>query len=197
MKYNGTDKYCYKEYHGVLINHFNIKDDVLLDRRIISEQMLVIDEIKIFRPYGLNTLCKIHRKMFLCAFSWAGEIRDIDISKGETRFCSNPYIEREGEKIFNRINDLDEKILSKGIDNITKNEKEEYINVLGEIITDLNFLHPFREGNGRTLRLFIELFLYNLGINLSWPSSPERWMKASIDDDMKEFTSLILENISI
>ncbi|HBT2924839.1 TPA: cell filamentation protein Fic, partial [Klebsiella pneumoniae] len=88
-------------------------------------------------------------------------------------------------------------ILSKGIDNITKNEKEEYINVLGEIITDLNFLHPFREGNGRTLRLFIELFLYNLGINLSWPSSPERWMKASIDDDMKEFTSLILENISI
>ncbi|HHK9835646.1 Fic/DOC family protein, partial [Klebsiella pneumoniae] len=190
MKYNGTDKYCYKEYHGVLINHFNIKDDELLDRRIISEQMLVIDEIKIFRPYGLNTLCKIHRKMFLCAFSWAGEIRDIDISKGETRFCSNPYIEREGEKIFNRINDLDEKILSKGIDNITKNEKEEYINVLGEIITDLNFLHPFREGNGRTLRLFIELFLYNLGINLSWPSSPERWMKASIDDDMKEFTSL-------
>ncbi len=68
MKYNGTDKYCYKEYHGVLINHFNIKDDELLDRRIISEQMLVIDEIKIFRPYGLNTLCKIHRKMFL----WAG-----------------------------------------------------------------------------------------------------------------------------
>ncbi|HEI8904580.1 Fic/DOC family protein [Proteus mirabilis] len=197
MKYNGTDKYCYKEHHGVLINNFNIKDDDLLDKKIISEQMLIIDNISISYPYNLKTLCEIHREMFSCAFKWAGKIRDIDISKGTTRFCSNPYIEKEGNLIFNRVNTLHKKFLSKPISDFTNDEKIEYIKELGKITTDLNYLHPFREGNGRTLRLFIELFLHNLGINLSWPSSPDRWMKASIEDNENEFTSLILENMSI
>ncbi|KDA94265.1 cell division protein Fic [Pantoea agglomerans Eh318] len=196
MKYNGTDKYCYEESPGVLINKFDILDDELLDRRIMHEQMQIIDDIKIHRPYSLETLCAIHKKLFSCAFEWAGELRDIDISKGSTRFCSNPYLTKVGEEIFKKINRLNEKMRSEENLDISDEKSINYMNELGELISDLNMLHPFREGNGRTLRLFIELFLFNLGINISWPTSPERWMKSSICDDKNGFTSLLLENIS-
>lgn len=198
MKYNGTDRYCYDEHPGVLINYFNIIDDDLLDRKIVHEQMDIIDDIKIYPPYNLKTLCDMHRKMFLCAFDWAGKLRDIDISKGSTRFCSNPYLDTEGEKIFNKINLLHNSLLSEhNVNSHCDNPNfVDLMNKFGLIITDLNYLHPFREGNGRTLRLFVELFLYNLGIIISWPESPERWINASINDDANGFTSLLLDCIT-
>ncbi|PVZ81154.1 cell filamentation protein [Serratia sp. S1B] len=197
MKYNGTDKYCYESHPGILINHFGITDDGLLDLRIIKEQMNIIDDIKISPLYSLNTLCYMHRQMFSCAFDWAGKLRDIDISKGSTRFCNNSYIVTQGESIFIKLNELHNILLSeRALDKIT--DSPVFIlrmSELGWIISDLNMLHPFREGNGRTLRLFIELFLYNLGIIITWPESPERWMNASINDDAGEFTSLLLDYI--
>ncbi|MBD2783152.1 Fic family protein [Xenorhabdus sp. DI] len=197
MKYDGTDKYCYDAHTGVLINKFDIKDEKLLDCRIIKEQMSVIDSIKIHAPYSLNTLCYIHRKMFSCAFSWAGELRDIDISKGNTRFCSSSYLVKEGDKIFGNVNELHHSLWFM-LDDNKKTDNPDFVkkmDELGKIICDLNMLHPFREGNGRTLRLFLELFLFNLGITITWPISSTCWMNASINDDAKVFSSLLLDCI--
>ncbi|AYA41415.1 Fic family protein [Xenorhabdus nematophila] len=194
MKYDGTDKYCYDAHPDVLINKFGIADEELLDHRIIKEQMRVIDNIKIHSPYSLNTLCDIHRKMFSCAFNWAGKLRDIDISKGNTRFCHNIYLDKEGEKIFVNVNKLHKDLLMMP-DNKKKTDNPDLVkkmDELGKIICDLNFLHPFREGNGRTLRLFVELFLFNLGIIISWPELPTCWMKASIDDQGESMKGLFL-----
>lgn len=203
MKYNGTDIYCYADAPGVLINKYNLKDLEKLEQKIIRDQMMVIDSIKIQSPFSLNSLCHIHRELFKCAFNWAGIVRTTDISKGGTRFCNVNYIEDNSNKIFEELSILTKKMNVRRNyqlnNNLSWSEDFDFlkqnIDILGGIIADLNMLHPFREGNGRTLRLFIELYLDYFGLVMYLDASSARWMKASIEDDANEFVSILLDSI--
>jgi cell filamentation protein len=71
---------------------------------------------------------------------------------------------------------------------------------LAEILDNINYLHPFREGNGRTQREFLRLLASekDLTLNLTPPDKKyvyERYMKGTIESDVKILTELIIELI--
>ena len=105
--------------------------------------------------FSLKHFVNIHKKLFGDVYFFAGEFRKENIAKGSFRFADYRYINDEIVKIFEKIlrdKDLIEKKVSKDI----LAEKLAYYSA------ELNVLHPFREGNGRTIREYIrQMALYS------------------------------------
>lgn len=83
---------------------------------------------------------------------------------------------------------------------IKKSDRTKIAKKLAEILDNVNYLHPFREGNGRTQREFIRLLALEKGLklNLNPPDDKsvyERYMKGTIESDVKVLAELILELI--
>ncbi|MDR1851027.1 MAG: Fic family protein [Mycoplasmataceae bacterium] len=105
--------------------------------------------------YDLKYLCHIHKYLFSDIFDWAGELRKVDISKGSTKFANFQYIESSwNDYVSNKIKNL--------------NNSNDKIYTLAEILSEINIIHPFREGNGRVVRIFITQLAKTVGINLNW-----------------------------
>ena len=76
------DHYCYPD-SDVLINRYDIREQTLLDQAERDVTALTIHTIKLSHPpFTLQSLCHIHYCLFNELYSWAGQIRDISISKG-------------------------------------------------------------------------------------------------------------------
>ncbi|HNH66016.1 MAG TPA: Fic family protein, partial [Bacteroidia bacterium] len=78
--------------------------------------------------------------------------------------------------------------------------KNQLADKLAEILDNLNYLHPFREGNGRTQREFLRLLALEKGLtlNLNPPDNKsvyERYMKGTIESEVKTLAELIFELI--
>ena len=92
-----------------------------------------------------NFFKQLHGRLFGKVYPFAGQIRTVNITKQDSSipFCYADFIEPEANRIFQ---DLEVK-------NYLKNEtKAEFVDNIAELAMDLNALHPFREGNGRTIR---------------------------------------------
>ncbi len=157
----GTQKDCYPDT-TVLINKLDIRNQKMLNvaelRIVISMTMKIEREIK-FNNVDFNFYKNLHKQLFDDLYEWAGTVRNINISKKGTVFCNSDDIERIGKLKFDRLKSL----------NFLKNTpKDQFLDELTELYHDLNMLHPFREGNGRTLRLFITLLVRNAGYNLNF-----------------------------
>lgn len=135
------DKYCYAG-SDVLINLLNLRD---VDELAEAEVAFTAERYRTYQS-SLNSIeqCSfshlkdLHFYLFQDLFSWAGDIREVDISKGDTRFCTVPRIEIEGQKLFTLIPPL-----------ATINERDILIEQVAALFCEMNLLHPFREGNGR------------------------------------------------
>ena len=103
---------------------------------------------------GLPHLCAIHRHLYQDIFDWAGDIREIDIYQGDTRFCHFAYIEKEGNVL---MQDLEEEGYLNGL------QKEEFVARLSHYYCEINVLHPFRIGNGIAQRIFFEQLAIHAG----------------------------------
>src|SRR5215510_10542970 len=104
------------------------------------------------KKYGFDTFCKIHKIIFSDIYEWAGKIRQGDFfSKGSSIFCRGQYINESAIEIFSNL--LKE-------NNLCGLNKNNFIERIAFYMGEVNALHPFREGNGRTLReYFRQLFL--------------------------------------
>lgn len=100
---------------------------------------------------------KIHKNLFEGVYDWAGEYRTVNIVKGKTMFANALYVPAALEDLVTKLN---RDITSKSITANNISEKLAYY--YGE----LNMIHPFREGNGRTQRIFIEKVADKLGYSL-------------------------------
>ena len=103
-----------------------------------------------FEVGTFNGLAQIHRYLFEEIYDFAGKIRTENISKGNFRFASVMYLEEALEKI--------DKMPQSNFDEII----EKYV--------EMNIAHPFREGNGRSTRIWLDLILkkeLNLVVNWS------------------------------
>lgn len=79
-----------------------------------------------------------------------------------------------------------------------KKDKVRLTHQLAEILDNINYLHPFREGNGRTQREFLRLLAMekSLSLNLNPPDNAdiyERYMYGTITGDVEQLAALILE----
>ncbi|MCL2294626.1 MAG: Fic family protein [Spirochaetes bacterium] len=135
------------------------------------------------------SLLEIHRYLFQDVYQWAGQKRTIEISKQGKPFIMTKYF----EKSFSYINTL-----IANYREIDSSEKPQLARQLAILLDNINFLHPFREGNGRAQREFIRLLALEKGysLNLNPPDNLdvyERYMSGSIEGDVEKFTALIME----
>ena len=133
----------------------------------------------------------IHRHLFQDVYSWAGKRRKVEISKAGKQFFPTTHFDNAFRFINTLISDYQ---------NISKGDKQQIAEKLAEILDNVNYLHPFREGNGRTQREFLRLLASEKGLtlNLNPPDSKnvyDRYMQGTINSDVKILTKLILELI--
>lgn len=110
----------------------------------------------------LRELCAIHRHLFQDIFDWAGQIRTIDVKKnvpGAEFFLHFPDIERAS---FYSFRDLSEESFLRGLG------REDFVRRLAYHYEKINYIHPFREGNGRTQRIFWNRVALDAGWQLDW-----------------------------
>lgn len=147
---------------GVLINKLGITDQKLLSD---METVLLHDAYTFYLTvlgknkleFDVDLIFELHRYFLGTLYEWAGKIREVDISKGGTLFIPAKYIS-------NALKEL-ERIIVKNISFKNKNRLVVAEN-LAEIACEFNAVHPFREGNGRTIRLFIDLLLLANGYKM-------------------------------
>ncbi|WP_372871887.1 putative adenosine monophosphate-protein transferase Fic [Shewanella sp.] len=179
----GQDIYCYPD-SNVLINNFDIRDEEELEAAEIS---LTAARIVSFNPnfenLSFDYFCEIHKYLFQDLYSWAGTIRTVDISKCDTRFCSARYIEKESLKLFSQLEMLNF---------LSDLDRNTFVRGLSNFFCEMNVIHPFREGNGRTLRLFCEILAIPAGYELNWQSvSRNNWLNANIEGYLGNLNPLI------
>ena len=131
--------------------------------------------------------------MFQDVYSWAGEKRKVEISKAGKPFFPMTYFGNAFRFIDTLISEY--KRISEG-------EKLQIAEKLAEILDNVNYLHPFREGNGRAQREFLRLLALEKGLilNLNPPDNKnvfDQYMQGTINSDVKILTKLILELIEI
>ena len=166
--------YCYPDTN-VLKNKLNIRDTKLL--KTAEEEITLIKQMELLKNpikgnFSKTQLMNIHKFIFEDIYPFAGKIRCEQISKADTMFYPPNMIDRELDKVFSKIKDK----------NMLKEIAEEKIfDNLAFVMSELNIIHPFREGNGRTIREFIRLMAKRLGYNLNWGNADkEKLLEASI-----------------
>ena len=167
-----SDPTCYSGT-SILINKLAIRNAEELEK---VEKVLTESRVALFEPnfsrFDLAALQSIHHYLFQDIYQWAGQLRSIDISKGNTRFCSATYIEKESNKLLQKL----------AKENYLKNlPLPLFVEKIADYYCELNVIHPFREGNGRTQRIFFELITLNAGYELKWLNiEKDEWISANI-----------------
>lgn len=159
-EYEYDARYCYPGSR-VLKNKLNIMDEEELreaEREITSVRIAeALNGRRVRGKYDFGHLKRIHKFLFGDIYEWAGKVRLVNISKGN-QFCRVEFIEMQMNEIFDKL--AEEKYL--------KDLKcpEEIGKRLAYYLGEINAIHPFREGNGRAQRLFIEHLAHSIGYRL-------------------------------
>lgn len=140
---------------------------------------------------GLPHLCAIHQTLFQDLYVWAGELREMDISKEETPFCHFAYIEKEGNALMQALEE-DGYLADLQLDGLCKK--------LAHYYTGINLLHPFRAGNGRAQRIFFEQLIIHAGYDIQWSKVGQAgWLeanKAAVFGNKKPLTEIFKKVVS-
>ena len=178
---------------GLLRNLFDITDAetlLFVESSAVTKRLQELYE-KPIKIKGIESLLSIHHHLFQDVYEWAGKVRTVNISKD-----GKPFFEGEHFHIAFRF--IDTLILE--FRNIKKSDKEALAKKLAEILDNINFLHPFRDGNGRTQREFLRLLAHEKGLTLHInppdnKSVYEKYMRGTIESDISILTDLIFELI--
>lgn len=168
----GRDNQYYYPGSGVLINKLGITNEADLEAAEVDLTQARIEQFEPnFGDISFPALCEIHRFLFQVIYDWAGEIRSVDISKGDTRFANMTRIVPESNKLFLQL---------KQEDYLLNLPRSQFITRLAHYYCELNVIHPFRDGNGRAQRLMFEIICINAGYAVNW-NSIERteWIAAN------------------
>lgn len=179
---------------GLLKNLLNISDyEVLLfvESSAVSKRLqeLFKNPIKI---KGTSSLLEIHHYLFQDIYAWAGKVRTVNISKD-----GKPFF--DGERFSSAFQYIDS--LIEEYRTIDSSNFAEIAKALASILDHVNFLHPFREGNGRTQREFIRILALEkeLTLNLNPADNTtvyNQYMQGTINGDIELLSHLIFEQIN-
>lgn len=173
--------YCYPD-SDVLKNKLNIrnKDELkAAEEEFTAVKQLVLLQDPVKGYFTKTHLLRIHRFLFEDVYPFAGQIRREQISKGDTMFYSPDTIDRELNRVFAAIHE--NKLLK-------EKKASEQIQNLSWTMAERNIIHPFREGNGRSIRELIRCMALVYGIHLNWGNTDRDTLIdaaiASVDDSM-------------
>ncbi|MDP2892741.1 MAG: Fic family protein [Sulfurimonas sp.] len=136
-----------------------------------------IDTIEIGTLKGLQ---QIHKYFFCGLYDFAGELREVNISKGGFRFANSLYL----KEILPKIEQM---------------PQESFKAIIAKYV-EMNIAHPFMEGNGRTMRIWLDMMLkYELKQVVDWQNVPKELylqaMERSPINDL-EIRTLLFENLT-
>ncbi|MEQ3552834.1 Fic family protein [Pseudonocardia nematodicida] len=173
---------------GVLRNRLRITDPAELAQ--VEAELTALRLIELRRQplpgrYDLDHLQDFHHHIFSDLYDWAGQLRTVSIGKGQL-FCLPQHLETFASDIFDRLHD--QQIL-RGRD------LDGFIDGLAELLGDINALHPFREGNGRTQRAFLAQLAADAGYELRWtamdPAENNRASALSLAGDTSDLGTML------
>jgi len=155
-RYDGTDSYTYPNTE-ILRNKADIRDQSALDAfeaDATAMRMLELVERPLAGQFDLSHLRALHRYLFQDVYDWAGELRTVDISKGNSRFANAGMIETYLAKQLAPLRN--EKFLQGA-------PPELFVVRVAHYMAEINAAHPFREGNGRAQRVFCSMLADQAG----------------------------------
>lgn len=166
---------------NILRNKLNIQNEEELSQ---AEYQRTTD--KLFSLYlepiwvhSMTDICSIHEYMFSDLYDWAGEYRQVNISKEEKAFLPMQAFNTGTTYMNQLLSNYHQKIGS----------YKEVVQKLAEILDYLNYMHPFREGNGRTQREVIRVLAlskgYKANINLEDDEVYHLYMDGTVSEEVK------------
>lgn len=169
-----------------LVNYFNIKDKQKLKRVELfcanarTCELFLKNEEKAFT---FSYLMEIHEALFGDVYPSAGAIRYEEVTR-RTEFCRPQNIEKMADEIFTKLSN--DKYLTK------VDDRSAFINDLAYYMGEIEALHPFRDGNGRTARFFFYKLMKNAGYEVLWSEcDSNRSLEANIAAIDGEYEPLI------
>lgn len=172
----------------VLINKLDIRSQAALDdveRVVTGIHMVEIEKEESDEPFTFEYYKSLHKRLFGDLYDWAGELRKVDLSNKGTVFCKAENLEEIGAAVFDRLQ------RKKEFRNLSC---KAFVKEITGLYNNINMLHPFREGNGRTQRLFFTLLIRRAGhdINFSTVDSDELMVATiyaaqGITDQLREY----------
>jgi cell filamentation protein len=115
--------------------------------------------------YDTAHLRLFHRTLFQDVYDWAGELRVGNIEKGDAKFVSADLVPARLDQMFDRL-------AQRG--HLTTLDWDDYVIAFAGLYGELNAIHPFREGNGRTQRAFLRQLAGHAGWGIAWQSLQRR-----------------------
>jgi cell filamentation protein len=98
--------------------------------------------------FGPAHYCAVHRHLFQDVYAWAGRYRNVRTSKGGNPFCFPEHIPAQMDALFAQL---------RAGPCFTEPGREAFVRATAEFLGELNAIHPFREGNGRSQLAFMHL----------------------------------------
>ena len=157
---NPSSDNCY-EGTTCLVNKLGIRDEKRLsevEAGITFAKAVMLEETPIDDDFGFEHFKKIHDFLLCDLYEWAGQVRTVDISKKRTKFLDAASIESIGTRCFAKVKDGYFENLS----------FDEFVKRIAVFYNDVNYIHPFREGNGRTQRIYFAQLIRHYGYDINF-----------------------------
>ena len=157
---NPSSDNCY-EGTTCLVNKLGIRDEKKLseiEAQITFAKAVMLEETPIDDDFGFEHIKKIHAFLLCDLYEWAGQVRTVDISKKRTKFLDAASIESIGTKCFAKVKEG-------YFENLPF---DEFVKRIAEFYNDVNYIHPFREGNGRTQRIYFTQLIRHYGYDINF-----------------------------
>lgn len=152
---------CY-EGTTCLINKLDIRDEKqlsMVEADITFAKASYLEQNPIEGNFDFEHYKAIHKYLFEDLYNWAGQIRTVNISKKGTNFAEADSVEDLAINCFERLKS----------NNYFKDLRlDNFVNNIVDFYYITNMLHPFREGNGRTQRVFISQLIRNAGYDIDF-----------------------------
>jgi len=146
---------------SVLINRLDLRDPSLLEAFEAEIFALRTEEPLPRGEFDSAHYCSVHHHLFQDVYEWAGKYRTVRTSKGGNAFCYPEHIPAQMDALFRSIRS-GEAFFGKS--------QGEFLEETARFLGELNAIHPFREGNGRTQLAFLGL----IGATANHPFAFER-----------------------
>lgn len=202
MNINGYENYDilsedpYLINDSCLINDLGFKDTASLNEAESALTKITMAELvrePVVTTWDLAHLKEIHRRIFEDVYPFAGKTRVCEISKGGKLFLPHQQIEEKANEVFSWLVKED---LFQGL------SAESFGQKAGGFMAQVNIIHPFREGNGRTQRVLIDQLAKQAGnYYIEWTAISDRAMgdacreARTIDPSAHKLSRLLMLNV--
>ena len=175
--------YCYPG-SIVLKNKMGVRDMEQLhetERKLTMLRILELLDKPVRGAFDLKHLQAIHAYIFQDVYDWAGELRKVDIAKGNM-FCNAMFLFGQAEEIFGKL---------KAENYLHGLEEDGFAIRLAYYFSEINALHPFREGNGRSQREFIRCLALHNGYVINFVNADkDEMLEASRESFLCEYGAM-------